>query len=114
MKNSILKTVKKYNLSYRVRTVSCGTEFVEIIAENIAEFEMVVSVFRRMRSVYVDSHFYALCTRIYALDEWEALSDCQLQKVSLSTYFICPCALAKVRMTQKESNFYFAQAARNI
>lgn len=66
MKNSVLKTVKKYNLSYRVRAVSCGTEFVEIIAENIPEFEMVASAFRRMRGVYVDSHFYTLCIRIYA------------------------------------------------
>lgn len=86
MKNSILRTVKKYNLSYRVRAVSCGTEFVEIIAENIPEFEAIVSAFRRMRGVYVDSHFYTLCVRVYDLEEWKAskrLSDAKSELVDI-------------------------------
>lgn len=87
MKNSVLKTVKKYNLSYRVRAVSCGTEFLEIIAENIPEFEMAASVFRRMRGIYVDSHFYTLCIRIYDLEDWKALKRLSDAKTELANVF---------------------------
>lgn len=107
MKNSILKTVKKYNLSYRVRAVSCGTEFVEIIAGNIAEFEMVVSVFRRMRGVYVDSHFYTLCIRVYGLDDWQALKYFNACKTELIEIFYTSLRSGKNSDDAKRDQFSF-------
>lgn len=107
MKNSILRTAKKYNLSYRVRTVSCGTEFVEIIAGNIAEFEMVVSVFRRMRGVYVDSHFYTLCVRVYILDDWQALKYFNACKTELIEIFYTSLRSGKNSDDAKRDQFSF-------
>lgn len=107
MKNSILKTVKKYNLSYRVRAVSCGTEFVEIIAGNIAEFEMVVSAFRRMRGVYVDSHFYTLCIRVYDLEEWKALKRLSDAKAELVDVFYMSLRAGKSPDDAKRDQFSF-------
>lgn len=107
MKNSILRTAKKYNLSYRVRAVSCGTEFVEIIAENIPEFEAIVSIFRRMRGVYVDSHFYTLCIRIYNLDEWEALKRLSAAKSELVDIFYMSLRTGKSPDDAKRDQFLF-------
>lgn len=107
MKNSVLKTVKKYNLSYRVRAVSCGTEFLEIIAENIPEFEMVASAFRRMRGVYVDSHFYTLCIRLYNLDEWEALKRFSAAKSELVDIFYMSLRAGKSPDDAKIDQFSF-------
>lgn len=107
MKNSILRTAKKYNLSYRVRSVSCGTEFVEIIAGNIAEFEMVVSVFRRMRGVYVDSHFYTLCVRVYILDDWQALKYFNACKTELIEIFYTSLRSGKNSDDAKRDQFLF-------
>lgn len=107
MKNSILKTVKKYNLSYRVRAVSCGTEFVEIIAENIPEFEMVASVFRRMRGVYVYSHFYTLCVRVYDLEEWKALKRLSDAKTELIDVFYTSLRAGKSPDDAKRDQFSF-------
>lgn len=107
MKNSILKTAKKYNLSYRVRAVSCGTEFVEIIAENIAEFEMVVSAFHRMRGVYVDSHFYTLCVRVYDLEEWKALKRLSDAKSELVDIFYMSLRAGKSPNDAKRDQFSF-------
>lgn len=107
MKNSILKTVKKYNLSYRLRAVSCGTEFVEIIAGNIAEFGMVASVFRRMRGVYVDSHFYTLCVRVYGLDDWQALKRFNACKIELIDVFYTSLRYGKSPDDAKRDQFSF-------
>lgn len=107
MKNSILRTAKKYNLSYRVRAVSCGTEFVEIIAGNIAEFEMVVSAFRRMRGVYVDSHFYTLCIRVYDLEEWKALKRLSDAKAELVDVFYMSLRAGKSPDDAKRDQFSF-------
>ena len=107
MKNSILKTVKKYNFSYRVRAVSCGTEFLEIITENIPEFEMVASVFRRMRGVYVDSHFYTLCARVYDLEEWKALKRLSDAKSELVDIFYMSLRAGKSPDDAKRDQFSF-------
>lgn len=107
MKNSILKTVKKYNLSYRVRAVSCGTEFLEIITENIPEFEMVASVFRRMRGVYVDSHFYTLCVRVYDLDDWQELKRFNACKTELIDVFYTSLRAGKSPDDAKRDQFSF-------
>lgn len=107
MKNSILRTVKKYNLSYRVRVTSSGTEFVEIIAENIPEFEMVASVFRRMRGVYVDSHFYTLCIRVYDLEEWKALKRLSDAKIELVNVFYMSLRAGKSQDDAKREQFSF-------
>lgn len=107
MKNSILKTVKKYNLSYRLRAVSCGTEFVEIIAENVSEFEAIVSVFRRMRGVYVDSYFYTLCVRVYDLEEWKALKRFSDAKTELVDVFYMSLRAGKSPDDAKKEQFLF-------
>lgn len=107
MKNSILRTAKKYNLSYRVRAVSCGTEFVEIIAENITEFETIASVFRRMRGVYVDSHFYTLCIRVYDLKEWKALKRLSDAKAELVDVFYMSLRAGKSPDDAKRDQFSF-------
>lgn len=107
MKNSILRTAKKYNLSYRVRSVSCGTEFVEIIAGNIPEFEAIVSVFRRMRGVYVDSHFYTLCVRVYDLGEWKALKRLTDAKSELVDIFYRSLRAGKSPDDAKRDQFSF-------
>lgn len=107
MKNSILRTVKKYNLSYRVRAVSCGTEFVEIISENIPEFEMVASVFWRMRGVYVDSYFYTLCIRVYDLEEWKALKCLSDAKTELVNVFYTSLRAGKSPDDAKKDQFSF-------
>lgn len=107
MKNSILRTAKKYNLSYRVRSVSCGTEFMEIIAENIPEFEAIISIFRRMRGVYVDSHFYALCIRVYDLEEWKALKSLSDAKTELIDVFYMSLRSGKSPDDAKKEQFSF-------
>jgi hypothetical protein len=107
MKNSILKTMKKYNLSYRVRAVSCGTEFAEITAENIPEFEAIASVFRRMRGVYVDSCFYTLCVRVYGLDDWQALKRFNACKTELIDVFYTSLRSGKSPDDAKRDQFSF-------
>lgn len=107
MKSNILRTIKKYNLSYRVRVTPCGTEFVEIIAENIPEFEMVASVFRRMRGVYVDSHFYTLCVRVYDLEEWKALKRLSDAKSELVDIFYTSLRAGKSPDDAKRDQFSF-------
>lgn len=107
MKNSILKTVKKYNLSYRVHAVSCDAEFVEIIAENIPEFEAIASVFRRMRGVYVDGHFYTLCIRVYDLEEWKALKYFNACKTELIEIFYTSLRSGKNSDDAKRDQFSF-------
>lgn len=107
MKSNILRTIKKYDLSYRVRAVSCGTEFVEIIAENIPEFEAIVSVFRRMRGVYVDSHFYTLCVQVYDLEEWKALKRLSDAKTELVNVFYMSLRAGKSPDDAKIDQFSF-------
>lgn len=107
MKSNILRQLKKYNLSYRVRAVSCGTEFVEIIAENVPEFEAIVSAFRRMRGVYVDSHFYTLCIRIYDLEEWKALKRLTNAKSELVDMFYISLRAGKSPDDAKKDQFSF-------
>lgn len=107
MKNSILRIAKKYNLSYRVRAVSCGTEFVEIIAENIPEFEAIVSIFRRMRGVYVDSRFHTLCIRMYDLEEWKALKRLSDAKTELVDVFYTSLRAGKSPDEAKREQFSF-------
>lgn len=99
--------MKKYNLSYRVRVTPSGAEFVEIIAENIPEFEMVASVFRRMRGVYVDSHFYTLCVRAYDLEEWEALKRLTDAKSELVDIFYMSLRAGKSPDDAKIDQFSF-------
>lgn len=107
MKSNILRQLKKYNLSYRVRAVSCGTEFVEITAENIPEFEAIVSVFRRMRGVYVDSCFYTLCARVYGLDDWQALRRFNACKTELIDVFYTSLRAGKSPDDAKRDQFSF-------
>lgn len=99
--------MKKYNLSYRVRAVSCGAEFVEITAENIPEFEAIVSVFRRMRGVYVDSHFYTLCIRVYCLDDWQELKRFNACKTELIDIFYMSLRAGKSPDDAKRDQFSF-------
>ena len=107
MKSNILRQLKKYNLSYRVRAVSFGTEFAEITAENIPEFEAIVSIFRRMRGVYVDSHFYTLCVRVYDLEEWKALKSFSDAKSELVDVFYMSLRAGKSPDDAKRDQFSF-------
>lgn len=87
MNNRILKTIKKYNISYNVRKMSGGIECVEITADNVHEFELITSLFRKMRGVYVDSNFYTFLVRVYDLDDWKKMKRFSNAKIELVNVF---------------------------
>lgn len=87
MKNNILKTIKKYNIVYNVRKMSGGVECIEITADNVHEFELITSLFRKTRGVYVDSNFYTLLVRVYDLDEWKKMKRFSDAKIELVNVF---------------------------
>ena len=93
--------------SKQLQSLSPLYTVLEIIAENIPEFEMVASAFRRMHGVYVDSHFYTLCIRIYDLDEWESLKRFSAAKSELVDIFYMSLRAGKSPDDAKRDQFSF-------
>lgn len=109
MKNNILKTIKKYNIAYSIRKMSNGAECVEIAADSVPEFETIASAFRKMRGVYVDSHFYTLCIRVYDLDAWKALQRFSDAKSELVNVFYMSLRAGKTQDGAKRAQLDYCE-----
>jgi hypothetical protein len=67
--------------------MSGGIECAEITADNVHEFELITSLFRKMRGVYVDSNFYTFLVRVYDLDDWKKMKRFSNAKIELVNVF---------------------------